>query len=461
MKTLERPARLTLPTLPVGSVGPLRLANSASVLSRRTCVAGCAALLGILGLNCAAADFSLSGFGTLGYARSDRSYAYQRFIDDKGTLRRDSVAGLQLDAKLTDQIGATVQVKAAPDTNNDARYEASVSWAFVSWRPTDDLLLRAGKQRLPLYLHSQNYDVGVTYDFARLPTEMYSISPSNDFTGVSASKSWDVDGNELVLDSYFGRSEADVRFWLRDGSPPSFTPDAFFRRIQISGGGAVISYKTKFDTYRAGFGRVTVRESHSPSSYPVTYPFVSLAPNYGYFQVDPALPGPGIPSIESYGYKVFTLGADVAIGNGFRITSEYARSLVSKTNFSTQSSRGYVSLLRRIDQWTPYVAYAFLHSEKGVLDLRDAVNSNVVPNFVPGAARINASQRAGADSFLVFDQSSWALGASYSISATSSLKAEVMRTHIGRVSSLVDAPPGSNIRNQHINVLSVSYSFVF
>lgn len=62
---------------------------------------------------------------------------------------------------------------------------------------------------------------------------------------------------------------------------------------------------------------------------------------------------------------------------------------------------------------------------------------------------------------LTFDQHSWAIGTSYALSPTSKIKAEWMRVRIGEVSSLVDAPPGSNIRNQNINVFSLSYSMVF
>jgi len=62
---------------------------------------------------------------------------------------------------------------------------------------------------------------------------------------------------------------------------------------------------------------------------------------------------------------------------------------------------------------------------------------------------------------LTFDQRSLAIGTSYSLTPTSKLKAELMHVRIGQVSSLVDAPPGSNIRNQGINVISLSYSVVF
>ena len=94
-------------------------------------------------------------------------------------------------------------------------------------------------------------------------------------------------------------------------------------------------------------------------------------------------------------------------------------------------------------------------------NLYNNVNYNTVPDFIPEAALINASQRTGADYLIAYDQHSWSVGTSYSFSATSMLKAEYMRSHIGQMSSLVDAPPGGNIRNQNINVFSLSYNFVF
>ena len=94
------------------------------------------------------------------------------------------------------------------------------SWAFLSYRPTNDWLIRAGKQRIPLYLYSETVDVGVTYDFARLPTEMYSIISSDDFTGLSFSKNWGMENGDLSLDGYWGKATTDFRVWIRDNIPP-------------------------------------------------------------------------------------------------------------------------------------------------------------------------------------------------------------------------------------------------
>jgi hypothetical protein len=93
----------------------------------------------------AAIDFSLSAFGTVGYARSNQPYTYQRVIDDNGTFARDTVAGLQLDAAFADKFGATVQFKLAPASNSDNDYTGTVSWAFRIVAP-DQRLAPAGGQ---------------------------------------------------------------------------------------------------------------------------------------------------------------------------------------------------------------------------------------------------------------------------------------------------------------------------
>jgi hypothetical protein len=408
----------------------------------------------------AAIDFSASGFGTVGYARSDQSYAYQRFIDDGGTFWRDTLAGLQIDARFDEKFGATAQFKLAPATNNDDEFKGTVSWAFLSWRPTNDWLFRAGRQRIPLYLYSQTHDVGVTYDFARLPTEMYSISPNNDMVGFSFAKSWGPADGELTLDAFVGKFKGNFRFWLRDDVPPLQTSGPLLVPEDIRGGGLALSYKRNEDSYRIGLSRV-IAELRDGTPIPTSYPFVTLAPGIGYYQVTDTLPGPGVPTRDSLTVTVVTLGAEVGLGSGFRVIGELARTFIPDTDISVASTRGYVSLLKRVENWTPYVVYAFLRSQPDVRSLYNSVNYNTVPDFIPGAALINASQRSGADRSFAYDQSSWAVGTSYAFSATSKLKAEYLRTHIGQMSTLVDAPSGSNIRDQNINVFSLSYNFVF
>jgi hypothetical protein len=406
------------------------------------------------------ADYSLSAYGTIGYTRSDQSFKYDRLIDNRGTLRRDSVAGLQLDSRLTDSVGATVQIVTEVSDKDERQHRANVAWAFLSWRPTSDWLFRLGKQRIPLYLYSQTHNVGVTYDFARLPIEMYSISPNNDYVGASFSKTWNLGEDEVLLEGNWGNTPINARVWTRDDIPGQKTAGATYRNLSAKGIAISLSYKHVDGINRAGLYRASLI-GRGEETIRVTFPFVSIFPGIGYYQPSSLLPGPGVPQIKEIDLSVISMGTDINIGSGYRLSGEFARTLISKTEFNETSSRGYISLLKRIDRWTPYFYISAVKSTSRALNFYKRVNSNSVPNFVPGAGLINASQRVAADQIRVQDQYSTAIGLSYSMTAAQVLKAEWMRVRVGEVSSLVDAPSGADIRNKNINVFSLSYSFAF
>jgi len=292
---------------------------------------------------------------------------------------------------------------------------------------------------------------------------MYSISPGNEFKGVSLATNWSLARGDLIVDGYWGSADIEARYWLRDGIPLiQQNAGASFRSITVNGKGVVLSFRTEDSIYRVGLHGSTGRQRNG-SPLPSSFPFVSLFPGIGYYQVDSSLPGPGIDTVKSIRNTIATFGADLSLGKGYRVIGEYARTFVNNpaVKIANASDRGYLSLLKRTGKWTPYLTYAFLRSDADQRELYRQVNGNTIPNALPGAHIINASQRAGADSVLTYDQHSWSIGTSYSISPTSKIKAEWMRVRIGQVSSLVDAPAGSNIRNQSIDVISLSYNVVF
>lgn len=171
--------------------------------------------------------------------------------------------------------------------------------------------------------------------------------------------------------------------------------------------------------------------------------------------------GPGSPQTDSTRNTIVIFGADQKLPAGLRFVGEYVRRIVQKSEIGPDTSGGYVSLLRRFGKLTPYFVYAFLQSQAEERQLYKAVNENTVPSFIPGAEQINLSQRAGADGIVAYDQGSWALGASFSPFRKSKIKAEFQGAHIREAPGFVDAPPGGNVRNQNINIFSVSYNFVF
>ena len=193
------------------------------------------------------ADVTVSGFGTLGYALSDTPYSYQRFIEEQGTFDRDSRLALQVDTALSRRWSATAQFKFAPDEDSDSRWAPRLSWGFLSWRPNDDWLLRVGKLRIPMYLGAESMDVGVSFDYARLPIEVYSIAPTQDFTGASVTRSWDVGRGELSVDGYWGKTRSNWRQYARDGVPGYLAAGPVFASIDVVARGLALTYRNDGD----------------------------------------------------------------------------------------------------------------------------------------------------------------------------------------------------------------------
>lgn len=406
-------------------------------------------------LSAHAIDYSLSGYGTIGYAQTDQDNTYQRFIDKNGGFKRDTVLGAQLSARFSPEWSATVQAKLAPAADSDKDVKATLSWAFLSYRPTDDWLFRVGKLRIPFYLNSENADVGTTYTPARLPIEVYSTAATVDFVGASFAKTWQHNESELIFDGYWGKAnDAAWRFYARDpnGPPVRLTPDGqsgeFFAQLKTESGGMRLSLNQGENTFLVGIHRAetTPRGSAAlgPSTYvPVPAPF--------------SLPGNlYVPAADALQITTTTahLGASIDLGNGFRTLGEYVRRKNSGSALAPDSKGFYLTLQKGLGSWTPYLTYARLTTKNR--SLYQAVNS-----AQPSPSPFNAYERAIADTLVVYDQDSWALGTSYALNNKSKIKAEWSVVQTGVASSFVDAAPGGESSDQHINVFSLSYNFTF
>ena len=400
-----------------------------------------------------AVDYSFSGYGTLGYAQSDQENAYQRFINDNGTIKRDTVLGAQLSARFNPEWSATIQAKLAPAADSGQDIKATLGWAFLSYRPSNDWLFRVGKLRIPFYLNSENADVGTTFTAARLPIEVYSTAATVDFVGASFAKTWQLDDSELVLDGYWGKAnDASWRFYARDpnGPPVQLTTDGqpgeFFAKLNTESGGLRLSLNKDGNTFLAGIHRAKTTPRDTPTLGPSTY---VLGPDIGIGNYH-------VPASDTFKITTTTahLGASVDLGHSFRTTGEFVRRKNAGSNLAPDSKGFYLSLEKEVGAWTPYLTYAKLTTKNR--GLYRAVN-----NAQPPPSPFNGYQRALADTVVVYDQQSWALGASYAINSKNKIKAEWSVVDTGLASSFVDASPGGESGDKHINVFSLSYSFTF
>jgi hypothetical protein len=412
-------------------------------------------------------SITAAGFGTIGAARSDQPWRYQRFLRDELSFERDTVLGMQVDARVAERWSATVQAKLAPSANKDSSWSLTPAWVFVSWRPDNDWLVRAGKLRVPLFLRSEVLDVGQTYDEARLPAEVYSMSPTNDFNGLYLTRNLMVGDGELSVDVYSGSARTYKRTWIRNAvpSPVAGQPDLvsagpLFRHVRISPTGVVLTWRDDRHMLRAGLHqmRIALNNEDAFTDKPV---WAQLAPGVGYWQTSNLLPGPGVIKRTRFNEWLLLMSGEWTGKDGWRLAGDYGRVVQQHVHTAQDSWNAIATVYKAIGPFVPYASLAIVRSSDVSAQVVRELESTTVPASVPGADLLNAAMRAQVDATLVYRQHSLAVGSSYALSPKSKLKFEWMHGRLV-MTTLADLPAGEPLeRGRSVNVLSASYNFVF
>ena len=418
-------------------------------------------VLAVPALPAPALELQWSGFGTLGYAQSNRPYAWQRSVTDEGSFERDTVMGLQADLRLSTEWSATVQARLAQDGKKDGAWSPTIAWAFVAWRPDNDWLLRAGRFRVPMFLFSETQDIGTAHDMAQLPNDSYSLNPTSDFNGLYGTHTWQIGARELSADLYAGRAGATYRYWLQDGVPGLVAPGPLYNDVQVRAKGLVLTLRDPALTMRLGVHQVHVR-SEDYDVPAANFPYVDLGNGLGYWQVTKLLPGPGLETTDSVRVKVYVAGADWNVDGRWRVIGEAVVFEQDNTAFGVGGKAGYLNVSRRIGKFTPYVTISRTLSAASQREWAQRLRNVDLPAAVPGAAMINATQRMAADTTVNWDHRSLALGASYALAPNVKLKGEWMRTRIGAGTGSASLLPGMAYpSHSRIDVLSLNLNFDF
>ncbi|NMY51257.1 porin [Pseudomonas sp. WS 5011] len=127
--------------------------------------------------------FGTVGITHLGGEDDGRSYGITGQTNDSWRGDQLSKFGAQVNYGITDSIGATLQLTAKPAQDE---WKANVEWAYFSWQANDNLMLRVGRLRTPVYMYSESIDVGFSYPWLRLPDEVYSQVQLSNYEGLDA-----------------------------------------------------------------------------------------------------------------------------------------------------------------------------------------------------------------------------------------------------------------------------------
>lgn len=290
------------------------------------------ALTALLTASCMAqADNSkawqMDGFATIGVQQVNQSNVrFGANTKNEPDWVSGSVLGLQGTYKFTPQWSVTGQFLVRPDESDLTRLAPKVEWLFASYRLNDELMVRAGQLRLPLYMYSEKLYVGKAYPMAMLPVEVYGSIASNTYQGADVLWRKEVGNDaELLIQPYMGRFETSALNSDKRSYVDVELKNLYGVNVQL----------LMFDE------RLKLRS--------------------GYFSSDLVYPG-----INDINATLNSFGASYS-DKGWLVLGEFVR---TKLNFSglKDVDTWYVLTGKQLGKWFPYISYGAEQRPYGVIN---------------------------------------------------------------------------------------------
>jgi hypothetical protein len=373
---------------------------------------------------------TFNGFGTLGLARTNTDLA--EFIRDNqisGARRSpnfgvDSNLGLQLTARLDDQVSLTGQVLTRKTVSD--RFEPELTLAFLRAKMWDALDMRAGRIGVLISMVADHRNVGYAVPWVRPPIEVYTALPFEYLDGID-------------LGYVFPVGEAAVTAQAIAGSVSN----------KISGGKA--AYDNKATNIRGGSltyenGPVSLRISRARANVWMTgSPFLvslidALSQN-GFNELSERFRINGKPvNFSGLGAKFDS--------RDMKFIAEYVK-IRSDSATITGTDSWYATYAHKLGRWTPFVTYA-----------QSRVRSPRSDSTVPPTGEL-APLAGGVNGLLAGrEQSSTSVGIRYELTQSSAFKVQFDRV-VPKDGSGFFAVDEHGTRLGPVNVISMTLDFVF
>ena len=300
----------------------------------------------------------INGFGTVGVTHlggedDGRSYGISGQTNDSWRGDQLSKFGAQLTYGVTDTVGLTLQTTAKAYGDE---WKANLEWAYLSWQSTDNLMMRVGRLRTPVYMYSESIDVGFSYPWLRLPDEVYSQVQLSNYEGA-----------DIVYN--LPLSFATLSFQLAGGIAKNrdyYIYDEEFDIDYDNVFGSSVSLATNdFGTFRVGYVEADIDTDISGSftdifGNPDTASLLALDKDKGKF--------------TSIGYQY---------DNGTWLTANEWTRLVIENNAGDSTEAFYLMGGRRFGDFLAHVTYAQLDEDDGRQNSWTlGLNYNVLPTVV-------------------------------------------------------------------------------
>jgi len=384
--------------------------------------------------------WSIKGFGSFGGAGLDtdrvgflRNRTQTEAVDNGWGVATDSRLGVQFDVDVSESLHATVQW-IARDHAGDF-FEQNLEWAFLRWRPREDMDIRIGRLGLDTFLLSDYREVGYAYVWMRPPHEFYANIPLSHFDGVDFAQKFAVDDSFLTLKLQAGYSHSQLQTGLG-----VFTMDTPIIGMNIL-------YEAGDWRLRAGYSYLRLLSDIDSQD------LVNAVNNPALESVYPGVSGlASALSLKGTDLHFMSLGA--AYDDGVWLAQAETSYIETGNAYVVDTASAYLSVGRRISEFTVYGLYGLSFSFNDRVD--------IPAPLVPAPPLLGLQQ--GLDQALNYnsiDQQSFSLGMRWDFYTNIAFKVQWTHFWFGdRGAALWAQDEPGNIPSQ-VNLWSVGVDFVF
>ncbi|MYN16119.1 porin [Rugamonas sp. FT107W] len=377
-------------------------------------------------------NLSISGFGTLGVAKSNTDQAqFARYnqaegVADKAKIGLDTNLGLQATYKINDWLSGTAQILTRKNTS--PTFTTDLTWAFLKARVNDEVSVRVGRVVLPTFLISDYQNVGYANTMMRPPIEMYGQAPIEN-----------VDGADINFQRAFGDFNFTTQAFVGVSRGKLFVP---------TGSGSVATYRAPAAgiSFTGEYGPFVVRLGHARADLKIN----DLAPINGL-----------TAQLTQFGFK--QLANDLGLTDGKKIAftsigatmdwhnivvqTEYAQRRAKEAVYIPDTNAWYTMVGYRVGKVLPYYAHA---------SYRDAGSSVTPPASLPKNNPLGAAVYGLLPSP---EQTSDLIGVRWDFAKSVALKVQADRVKPKtKAGSLIFVKPGFS---GNVTVVAAALDFVF
>ncbi len=352
-------------------------------------------IVGAMISSAGAADIlDVRGFGTAAVEKSDSQFdsSDRDSHNDQFNFAKDSRVGLNFSAKKEEWQVAT-QLSARGGTG---KFLATLDFAQAAYKAPFGLRLRLGRIFNPVWLVSDQIDVGYSYMWIRPPEAVYSLNPVKSLDGGSLSYLRELWGQDFELELVAGGNSINL-----ESSSYTFNPRYYGSLDNAIG----INFSVgNADTYRVRAGYIQGNAQFFTEA-PISLSSVSnsLSSVYALSKTQ----------MDTGRAQFFSLGARAQFGS-LILWSEWAKRFIAGTAV-TRAAAGYETVGYELGRWLPH----FTHSWQGELQGSAFVHPGYSPNTATGLsyAGVTAQSTTG-----------WILGVNYKAAENFTAKLEVEKS---------------------------------